>query len=84
MALVESLSCSLQTRNTKFLIAPRLNQVSMSMCLKSPCTRDKSTETCNNKPVCLLVLLVSYMYFSLRKVDSSQYRYCRVAEVEFL
>ena len=36
MAMVETLSCSLQTRNTKFLIAPRLNQVSMSMCLKSP------------------------------------------------
>ena len=33
MALVETLSCSLQTRNTKFLIAPSLNQVSMSMCL---------------------------------------------------
>ena len=32
MALVETLSCSLQTMNTKFLIAPRLNQVSMSMC----------------------------------------------------
>ena len=26
----------LQTRHTKFLIAPRLNQVPMSMCLKSP------------------------------------------------
>ena len=26
----------IQTRNAKFLIAPRLNQVSMSMCLKSP------------------------------------------------
>ena len=40
------LTCSLQTRNTKFLIAPRLNQVSMS------CTRvaDKSAETYNNKP----------------------------------
>ena len=51
MAMVETLSCSLQTRNTKFLIAPRLNQVSMSMCLES-CTRvpDKSAETCNNKP----------------------------------
>ena len=35
MAMVETLSCSLQTRNTKFLIAPRLNQVSMSMCLTS-------------------------------------------------
>ena len=53
MALAETLSCSLQTRNTKFLIAPRLNQVSMSMCLKSPVgTRvaDKTAETCNNKP----------------------------------
>ena len=53
MALVETLSCSLQTRNTKFLIAPRWNQVSMSMCLnKESCTRvaDKSAETSNNKP----------------------------------
>ena len=52
MALVETLSCSLQTRNTKLIIAPRLNQVSMSMCLKESGIRiaDKSAETCNNKP----------------------------------
>ena len=31
-----------------------------------------------------MVLLVSYMYFSLKKVDSSQYGYCKVAVVEFL
>ena len=52
MDLVETLSCSLQTKNTKFLIAPRLNKVSIPMCLKESRTpvADKSAETCNNKP----------------------------------
>ena len=68
MALVETLSCSLQTRNAKFLIAPRFNQVSMSMCLKESCTRvaDKSAETCNNKPfenkLQSVVGFISYLY----------------------